>query len=143
MQSAPVFGSHRFPLLSLNPSTLTNNPDNRATGNFPRRLARNMIHPGKCPLSCRAIHLSGGINMEERTDTEETVPVMEAAEALGTTHLRILMLIKEGALKGGQDGGEWFVTRDSLDCFSKHGGDVQAKSTCRSACGGGSCGGHG
>jgi len=81
--------------------------------------------------------------MNERTGTEETVPVMEAAEALGTTHLRILMLIKEGALKGGQDGGEWFVTRDSLDCFGKHGSDVQAKSTCRSACGWGSCGGHG
>ena len=31
--------------------------------------------------------------MEERTNTEETVPVMAAAEALGTTHLRILMLI--------------------------------------------------
>jgi hypothetical protein len=53
------------------------------------------------------------------------------------------MLIKEGVLKGGQDGSEWFVTRDSLDCFSKHGGDVQAKSTCRSSCGGGSCGSHG
>ena len=81
--------------------------------------------------------------MEKRTDTGETVPVMEAAEVLGTTHLRILMLIKEGVLKGGQDGSEWFVTRDSLDCFSKHGGDVQAKSTCRSSCGGGSCGSHG
>ena len=81
--------------------------------------------------------------MEERTDMEETVPVMAAAEMLGTTHLRILMLIKEGVLKGGQDGDEWFVTRDSLNCFSKHGSNIQAKSTCRSACGGGSCGGHG
>ncbi|MGD0843171.1 MAG: hypothetical protein ABSA06_02250 [Geobacteraceae bacterium] len=81
--------------------------------------------------------------MKERTDTGETVPVTEAAELLGTTHLRILMLIKEGVLKGGQDGSEWFVTRDSLDCFRKHGGDVRAESTCRSSCGGGSCGGHG
>ena len=81
--------------------------------------------------------------MEEQTDTGKTMPVMEAAEVLGTTHLRILMLIKEGALKGGQDGNEWFVTRESLDCFIIHGDDVQAKSTCRSACGGGSCGSHG
>jgi len=81
--------------------------------------------------------------MKERTDRGETVPAMEAAELLGTTHLRILMLIKEGVLKGGQDGGEWFVTHDSLDCFRKHGGDVRTVSTCRSSCGGGSCGGHG
>ena len=90
----------------------------------------------------REIHLSGGVTLKEQTGTEETVPIMEAAEELGTTHLRILMLIKEGVLKGDQDGSEWFVTRDSLDCFRKHGGDVQAKSTCRSSCGGGSCGGH-
>ena len=81
--------------------------------------------------------------MKERTDRGETVPVMEAAEVLGTTHLRILMLIKEGVLKSGQDGTEWFVTRDSLDCFRKHGGYVRAESTCRSSCGGGSCGDHG
>jgi hypothetical protein len=81
--------------------------------------------------------------VKKPTDSGETVPIMEAAELLGTTHLRILMLIKEGALKGGQEGNEWFVTRESLDCFSKHGSDVQSKSTCRSSCGGGSCGGHG
>jgi hypothetical protein len=80
--------------------------------------------------------------MEERIDTEKTVPLMEAAEELGTTHLRILMLIKEGVLKGSQEGDEWFVTRESLDCFRKHGGDVRAQTTCRKHCGEGSCGGH-
>jgi len=80
--------------------------------------------------------------MEERIDTEITVPLMEAAEELGTTHLRILMLIKEGVLNGSQEGDEWFVTRESLDCFRKHGGDVRAQTTCRKHCGGGSCGGH-
>jgi hypothetical protein len=143
MQPAPVFGSRRFPLLSNYPSIFTKTPYSKATGRFPCRLARNMILTGTCPITSRAIHLSGGVIMKEQTDTGETVPVIEAAEVLGTTHLRILMLIKEGVLKGGQDGSEWFVTRDSLDCFSKHGGDVQAKSTCRSSCGGGSCDGHG
>jgi len=81
--------------------------------------------------------------VDEQTDTEERVPIREAAELLGTTHLRILMLIKEGVLKGDQDGGEWFVTRESLDCFNMRGDNVQAKSRCRSSCGGGSCGGHG
>jgi hypothetical protein len=80
--------------------------------------------------------------MKEKIETGESVPVMEAAEELGTTHLRILMLIKEGALKGSQEGGEWFVTRDSLDCFRKHDGDVRVQATCRTSCGG-NCGNHG
>jgi len=81
--------------------------------------------------------------MEERTDTGDAISVMEAAEVLGTTHLRILMLIKEGALKGGQDGNEWIVTRESLERFIKNDENVRAKSTCHSACGGGACSGHG
>jgi hypothetical protein len=81
--------------------------------------------------------------MKEQTDTGQTLPVTEAAELLGTTHLRILMLIKEGVMKGGQDEGEWFVTRDSLDCFRSHGNDVRRVGACRSTCGGGSCGSHG
>lgn len=80
--------------------------------------------------------------MEEQIDTRETVPVLEAAEKLGTTYLRVLMLIKEGKLKGGQEGGQWFLTRDSLDCFRIHGGDVRARATCRTSCGGSSCGRH-
>jgi hypothetical protein len=80
--------------------------------------------------------------MEDVTNKKEAIPVMEASEELGTTHLRILMLIKEKALEGKQEGGEWFVTRASLDCLQKHGGDVRAHSTCRTSCGGGSCGGH-
>ena len=79
--------------------------------------------------------------MEEQIDKTETVPIMEAAEELGTTHLRILMLIKEGVLKGEQDGNEWFVSRESIDCFRKHGGDVRVQTKCRTSCGG-SCGSH-
>ena len=80
--------------------------------------------------------------MAERIDTGKGVPLMEAAVQLGTTHLRILMLIKEGALKGTEEGGEWFVTSESIDCFRKHGGDVRAQVTCRKHCGGGGCGSH-
>lgn len=80
--------------------------------------------------------------MEDGINTKEAIPVMDAAEELGTTHLRILMLVKEGALEGRQEGSDWFVTRASLDCFRIHGGDIRAHSTCRTSCGGGSCGGH-
>ncbi len=79
--------------------------------------------------------------MKNQVVEEETVPIMAAAEELGTTHLRVLTLIKEGALKGGQEGDEWFVTRESINCFRKHGGDVRVQSKCRTSCGG-SCGNH-
>ncbi len=79
--------------------------------------------------------------MEEQIKREESVPVMVAAGELGTTRLRILTLIKDGALKGWQEGGEWFVTRDSIDCFHAHGRDAGMQNRCRISCGG-SCGSH-
>jgi len=78
----------------------------------------------------------------EKTEIVAQVSAAGAAAELGTTHLRILMLIKEGVLEGMQEGGEWFVSRESLDCFKAHGGDAKAQRTCRTSCGG-SCGGHG
>jgi excisionase family DNA binding protein len=84
----------------------------------------------------------GSGTMEKKIDTEEYLSVTEAAEQLGTTHLRILVLIKEGALKGSQEGDKWFITRESLDCFQKHGGDLRVQAGCRTSCGG-NCGSHG
>jgi len=78
----------------------------------------------------------------ENSETVEKVSAAIAATELGTTHLRVLMLIKEGILEGVQQGGDWFVSRESLDCFRAHGGDAQAQRTCRTACGG-SCASHG
>jgi len=78
----------------------------------------------------------------EKTETVERVSAASAAAELETTHLRVLMLIKERVLEGMQEGGEWFVSRESLDCCKAHGGDAQAKRTCRTSCGG-SCSGHG
>ncbi len=80
--------------------------------------------------------------MEAINGGGEYLPVSEAAEEFGTTHLGILMLIKEGALKGTQEGEEWLVTRESLDCFRKHGGDLRVQARCRTSCGG-NCGSHG
>jgi hypothetical protein len=77
----------------------------------------------------------------EQTDVRERISATEAAEELETTPLRVLMLIKEGALDGIQTGEEWFITRKSLDCFQSHGGNAQAQITCRTACGG-NCGNH-
>ncbi len=80
--------------------------------------------------------------MEEKIGTEGYLPISDAAEELGTTHLRVLMLIKEGALQGKQEGEDWLVTRESVDCFRKHGGDLRVQAACRTSCGG-NCGNHG
>ncbi len=80
--------------------------------------------------------------MEQITGSEEYLPASEAAEELDTTHLRVLMLIKEGALKGKQEGDDWLVTRESLYCFRKHGGNLRVQTRCRTSCGG-NCGSHG
>jgi len=80
--------------------------------------------------------------MKNQTNTGETLPAMKAAEVLGTTHLRILILIREGLLKGSQDGRKWVVTRDSLDFFLKHGGALRSESTCLNSCGKSPCSGH-
>jgi len=76
-----------------------------------------------------------------QNDVRERISATEAAEELNTTPLRVLMLVKEGALDGIQVGEEWFVTRNSLDCFQSHGGNAQAQIKCRTACGG-NCGNH-
>ena len=76
-----------------------------------------------------------------QNDVRERISATEAAEELETTHLRVLMLIKEGALDGIQQGEEWFITRNSLDCFRSHGSNAQAQIKCRTACGG-NCGNH-
>ncbi len=76
-----------------------------------------------------------------QNDVRERISATEAAEELETTHLRVLMLIKEGALDGKQEGEEWYVTRNSLDCFLTHGSNAQAQIKCRTACGG-NCGNH-
>jgi hypothetical protein len=71
--------------------------------NAPAREGCFLTLPGK-----------GDVTMEDNTSKKEAIPVMEAAEELGTTHLRILMLIKENALEGKQEG---VVLTGFLDCF--------------------------
>jgi hypothetical protein len=80
--------------------------------------------------------------MEEQIESMDTVSAARAAEELGTTQPRILMLLRKGVLKGNQEGGEWFVTRESLDCLPRHGGDLEIHTTCLASCGRGACGGH-
>jgi hypothetical protein len=63
----------------------------------------------------------------------------DAAQELQTTHLRVLMLLKQEKLAGCQVGGEWFVERHSLDCLKKHGVDPLEMASCRTSCTASSC----
>jgi len=68
------------------------------------------------------------------------VPAADAAIELQTTHLRVLMLLKQKKLAGCQVGGDWFVERGSLDCLKKHGIDPLEMAACRTSCSASTCG---
>lgn len=53
------------------------------------------------------------------TDQVEYVPIAEAARELATTEPRVLMLLKQKALEGALQEGEWLVSRASLACYDK------------------------
>ena len=69
------------------------------------------------------------------------VPLDEAAEELTTTGLRLLMLIREGTLKGYEGEGGWQITSQSLERLRASGGTppVQQKG-CASSCTASTCG---
>lgn len=66
----------------------------------------------------------------------------EAAQAMGTTELNILMHIKRGFLQGREVDGEWQVSAESLTAFQRESQGAKAKVVCQSGCGGkkGGCG---
>lgn len=78
--------------------------------------------------------------MDPKYENKTAIPVMEAAAELGSTRLRILMLVKEGILQGSEADGEWMIAKESLNRFKSEGGDSPAKTICGKQCRG--CGGH-
>jgi hypothetical protein len=55
--------------------------------------------------------------MELIIEETQYLPIEEAAREMGTTHLRILMLIRRNMMKGCQVDGEWYVEKCELACF--------------------------
>jgi hypothetical protein len=78
--------------------------------------------------------------MERIVEGIPRVPIAEAAQELETTHLKVLMLLKDGALSGGQSDGEWYVERNSLDCLKQHGIEPVKRTGCASSCNPSACG---
>lgn len=79
--------------------------------------------------------------MEREIDGGVYLPILAAAEELATTHLRLLMLVKQGKLTGRQEAGEWFIARESLNCLKSHGLEPASVASCKtSSCSSGGCG---
>lgn len=80
--------------------------------------------------------------MSNTTETADYLTLAEAAEHLGTTVTRVLMLIRKDDLKGTEINGEWFVEPNSLNCCKAHVIDMKAAKGCVSYCSSGGCGCH-
>ncbi len=82
--------------------------------------------------------------MADQINETQAVPASEAAKALGTTPLNILLYVKRGQLKGWEVEGTWYVELDSLTVFRENAAGNEGPAPCRSACrkvgGCGSCG---
>jgi hypothetical protein len=64
----------------------------------------------------------------------------EAAGELKTTPVRILMLIRQGVMRGRQLEEEWYVEKGSMACFRSYSGDSQKPGGCKGTCASGGCG---
>lgn len=64
----------------------------------------------------------------------DMIPVLEAAREVGSTHLRLLMLVKQGKLPGEMRDGEWFVSRDALAGFAAAEGESRPVPACAASC---------
>lgn len=78
--------------------------------------------------------------MEKSIMNDERITVSEAAAELGTTRLRLLMLLREGVVEGEQVDGEWYLSRASLDAIRAKGGPAPVSPSCRTSCTASTCG---
>jgi len=78
--------------------------------------------------------------MSFEIDGTDYLTISEAAEYLGTTATKVLMLLRGDDLKGKEIDGEWFVEPDSVACCKEHGIDMKAAKKCVSYCSSGGCG---
>ena len=56
-------------------------------------------------------------DVEERMKTAQRVTVADAATVLGMPPAKVLSLVMSGKLKGGRDGGKYWVSSESVSTF--------------------------
>jgi len=67
------------------------------------------------------------------------IPMEEAAGRLGTTPVRVLMLIRQGVMKGCLEEDQWFVEKGSMACFRAYEADPSKPGGCAGSCSPGGC----
>ena len=72
--------------------------------------------------------------MSQETKVEEMVAAEEAAKAMQTTVLSVMMHIKRKLLEGQELNGRWYVSATSLTDFLTQSGGETAPVVCRSGC---------
>ncbi|HXV19397.1 MAG TPA: hypothetical protein VD811_00235 [Desulfuromonadales bacterium] len=72
--------------------------------------------------------------MAQETKGEEMVAVEEAAKAMQTTVLSVMMHIKRKLLEAQELDGKWYVGAASLAAFLARSGGETAPVVCRSGC---------
>lgn len=72
--------------------------------------------------------------MGELPVENELIDLEDAAEELSTTGLRLLMLLREGALQGVERDGTWQITRDSLERLRSAGITPPEQKGCAATC---------
>ena len=67
-------------------------------------------------------------------DGRHYLTVEEAAEALATTEMRVLMLMREKELVGMQLEGKWLITADSVAAWQAKGSVAKPVAGCATSC---------
>lgn len=85
----------------------------------------------------------GRAETKEREDVmskDDRIFIEDAAKDVGSTPVRLLMLIKQGVIRGELQGGQWYVDREVLEGFAKADGDNRPILACAASCKASSCG---
>ena len=77
--------------------------------------------------------------MELIIDGTTHVHILDAAQEMKTTHLKLLTLLKSGALSGCRVEAEWYVERSSLDCLKLRGIEPTKPPACATSCNPSAC----
>ena len=80
-----------------------------------RRVDRLKAKQRESPLSQAAPRT----DVDERMKTAARVTVADAAISLGVPPAKVLSLVMSGKLKGGRDGGKYWVSTESLSAFKE------------------------
>lgn len=80
--------------------------------------------------------------MTVHIDGIDYLSVAEVAKQLATTEVKILMLLRKGALTGQQVDGAWLVTAASVAGYDPEACEPASPPSCRTSCSASSCGCH-